>query len=161
HPAELRPIGPPVPEDDPRLERPGMAQMSGTELVEALLVAVSHDGMHGDAALALAIATMTDPLAQHAVSYVYRLALDNDQVAAPGEISLLVEHIGNAARHAGSEIAPGAAEHDNDAAGHVFAAMIADAFDNCDRTRIPHGKALAGDAAEIAFALGRAVKYRI
>jgi hypothetical protein len=51
--------------------------------------------------------------------------------------------------------------HDNDAAGHVFAAMVADAFDNRDGAGVAHGKALARDAAEIAFALDRAVKHGV
>ena len=74
---------------------------------------------------------------------------------------LLVEHIGDAARHAGCEVAAGLADDDDDAAGHVFAAMVADAFDDGDRARIAHGEALAGDAAEVALALGRAVEHGV
>ena len=77
------------------------------------------------------------------------------------ERAVLVEHIGDAARHAGGEIAPGAAEHDDDAAGHVFAAMVAGAFDHGDGAGIAHGEALAGDAAEIAFAGDGAVQHRV
>src|SRR5205814_723100 len=61
-------------------------------------------------------------------------------------------------RHAGGEVAAGAAEHHHDAAGHVFAAVIAGALDHRDRAGIAHREALAGDAAEIAFALDRAVE---
>src|ERR1700722_14655780 len=39
--------------------------------------------------------------------------------------------------------------------------MIAGAFDDSDGTRIAHRKALAGDAAEIAFALDRTVQHGI
>ena len=77
------------------------------------------------------------------------------------EVAVLVEHIGDAAGHAGREVAPGLAEHDHDAAGHVFAAMVAGAFDDRDRAGIAHGEALAGDAAEIAFALDRAVHHGV
>src|SRR5262249_59519671 len=57
------------------------------------------------------------------------------------------------------EVAAGAAEHDHDAAGHVFAAMVAGAFDHGDGAGIAHGEALAGDAAEVAFAFDRAVQH--
>ena len=74
------------------------------------------------------------------------------------EFAVFVEHIGDAARHAGGEVAPGLADDDDDAAGHIFAAVIAGAFDDRDRAGVAHGEALAGDAAEIAFASDRAVK---
>src|SRR5207344_3344542 len=82
-------------------------------------------------------------------------------VAEFGEVAAFVQHIGDAAGHAGREVAPGLAQHHDDAAGHVLAAMIAGAFDHRDRTGVTHGKALAGDAAEIAFTLGRAVHHRV
>ena len=77
------------------------------------------------------------------------------------EGAVLVEHIGDAARHAGGEVAAGAAEHHHDAAGHVFAAMVAGAFDHRDGAGIAHREALAGDAAEIALALDRAVQHGV
>jgi hypothetical protein len=57
-------------------------------------------------------------------------------------------HIGDAARHAGREVAAGLAEHDDDAAGHVFAAVVAHALDHRDRAGIAHREPLAGDAAK-------------
>ena len=77
------------------------------------------------------------------------------------ERAVLVEHIGDAARHAGGEVAAGPAEHDDDAAGHVFAAVVAGAFDDGDGAGVAHGEALAGDAAEIAFARDRAVEHGV
>ena len=103
---------------------------------------------------------MVQPL-QQLVLFRHRLELDHRHVAALGEIAGLVEHIGDAARHAGREVAAGLADDDDDAAGHVFAAMVADAFDDGDGAGIAHGEALAGDAAEIAFALGRAVEHGV
>jgi hypothetical protein len=50
------------------------------------------------------------------------------------------------------EVAPGRAEHD-DAAGHILAAVIADAFDHGDRAAVAHRKPLAGDAADVASPL--------
>src|SRR5205085_5613288 len=45
--------------------------------------------------------------------------------------------------------------------GHVFAAMVAGALDHRDRAGVAHRKTLAGDAAEIAFALDRAIHHRV
>ena len=64
--------------------------------------------------------------------------------------AVLVEHIGDAARHAGGEVAAGAAEHHHHAAGHVFAAVVAAAFHHRDGAGVAHREALAGDAVEIA-----------
>jgi hypothetical protein len=74
------------------------------------------------------------------------------------KVPFLVEDVGDAAGHAGSEVAAGHAEHDDRAAGHVLAAVIADAFDDRGRTRVADGKALAGDTGEESFALGRTVE---
>ncbi len=60
-----------------------------------------------------------------------------------------------------AKLRPVLPEHHDDAAGHVFAAVIAGAFDDRDRARVAHREALAGDAAEIAFALDRAVHHRV
>ena len=58
-------------------------------------------------------------------------------------------------------IAPGLAEHHDDAAGHILAAMIAGAFDDGDGARIAYGEALAGNAPEIAFAGDGAVEHGV
>ena len=77
------------------------------------------------------------------------------------ERAVLVVDIGDAAAHAGGEVAPGAPQHDDGAAGHVFAAVIAGAFDHRRGARIAHAEALAGDAAEIGLAVDRAVHHRV
>src|SRR5262249_42160341 len=63
--------------------------------------------------------------------------------------------------HAGREVAPGIAEHDDNPAGHVFAAMIARALDHGDGAGVAHREALAGDAAEITLALDGAVEHGV
>ena len=75
--------------------------------------------------------------------------------------AVLVEHVGDAARHARREVAAGLAEHDDEAAGHVFAAVIARALDHRDGAGVAHGEALARDAAEIGLARDRAVHHRV
>ena len=57
-----------------------------------------------------------------------------------------------------AKLRPGAAEHDDAAAGHVLAAVVADALDDGVRAGVAHGEALAREAAEERAALGRAVE---
>ena len=63
-----------------------------------------------------------------------RLQIDHRRIAAPGELAVLVKHIRNASGHPGSEVAAGDPEHGNGAAGHVFAAVVTNAFDHRGRT---------------------------
>ena len=98
--------------------------------MEPLLVVAGHVARHVDAALVVDVAAVMVQLLQQIVLFRHRLELDHRHVAALGEIALLVEHIGDAARHAGREVAAGLADDDDDAAGHVFAAMVADALDD-------------------------------
>src|SRR4029079_12791090 len=84
---------------------------------------------------------------------------DHLLVTAPRERArLVVEHVGDAARHAGGEVAPGRPDDDDAAAGHVLAAVIADAFDDGAGAAVAHGEPFARDAAYIRFAGGRAVQ---
>ena len=87
--------------------------------------------------------------------------IDHRRVAALFEIADFIQHIGDAARHAGGEIAADLAQHDDAAAGHVFAAMIADAFDDGGNAGIAHGEAFTGDATEITFAGNGAVQHGV
>ena len=48
----------------------------------------------------------------------------------------------------GGEVEAGRAEHHDAAAGHVLAAVVADALDDRHRARVADGEALAGEAAE-------------
>ena len=67
----------------------------------------------------------------------------------------------DAAAHSRREVAPGVAEYDDGAAGHVFAAVIADAFDDRGRTAVAHCEALARRAGDERFARCRAVEHRV
>src|SRR5262249_7662763 len=91
----------------------------------------------------------------------HRLELDHRHVAAGLEGAVLVEHIGYAARHAGGKISSGLSEHDHHAAGHVFAAVVAGALDDRDGAWIADPEAFAGDAAEVAFTLDRAIEHGV
>ena len=135
--------------------------MVGDERVEPLGVVARHVGHHVDQALVLDVAAAVLQLLEEVVLLGDRLELDHRHVAARGEGVVLVEHIGDAARHAGREVAPGLAEDDDDAAGHVFAAVVARALDHGDGARVADGEALAGDAAEVALAGDRAVEHGV
>ena len=83
---------------------------------------------------------------------------DELPVATRGEAAALGEDVGDAAAHAGGEVAAGLAQHHDGAAGHVLAAVIADAFDDRKRAAIANGKTLAGTAGNKKPARGSAVK---
>ena len=78
-----------------------------------------------------------------------------------GEIAALIQNVGDAAGHSGGEVASRSAEHDHQAVGHVFAAVVANAFDHGRRARIAHRKPLARHAAEESFAARRAVEAHV
>ena len=78
-----------------------------------------------------------------------------------GEVALLIEHVGDAAAHAGGEVAAALAEHHHQAVRHVLAAVIAQAFHHRRRAGIAHREALAGHAVEVGFAAGGAVEHHV
>src|SRR3954454_11755247 len=87
-----------------------------------------------------------------------RLQRDELHVAPRGEAAVLVEDVRDAAAHAGREVAPGRAEDDDAPAGHVLAAVVADALDDGHCAGVAHAEALAADAAEERLAARRAVE---
>src|SRR3984957_8328085 len=129
--------------------------------MEALGLAPAHIAHPVDPAMALEIAAMVMKALHQLLLVGDRLEIDHRQITTPREIAGFVEHIGDAAGHAGREIPPGLADDDDDAARHIFAAVIASAFDDCYRPGIAHGETFAGDAAEIALAGDRAIEQRI
>src|SRR5690606_26636791 len=69
-----------------------------------------------------------------------------------------VEHVGDAARHAGREVQSSGPENDGAPAGHVLAAVVADAFDAGLRAAVADAEALSRAAAEERAARRRAVQ---
>ena len=53
-----------------------------------------------------------------------RLQVDHLLVAADVEVALFVEDVGDAAAHAGAEVAARGADDDDAAAGHVLATVV-------------------------------------
>ena len=83
------------------------------------------------------------------------------RVDARGELVVLVEHVGDAARHARGEVAARGAEHHHASARHVFAAMVAHGLDDGVHARVAHREAFARHAAHEHFALGGAVQRHV
>src|SRR6185503_6607400 len=90
-----------------------------------------------------------------------RLQVDHGEVAAALEGAFLVENVGDAARHAGGEVAARRTDHHHHAAGHVLAAVVAGPLDDGHGAGVPNRKTLAGDAAEVALPGDGAVEHGI
>ena len=71
-----------------------------------------------------------------------RLELDHACVAPALESPDIVQHEGNASGHACRKIATGSTEHHHHPTGHVFAAVIARAFDDRPCPAVSHSKPL-------------------
>ena len=87
-----------------------------------------------------------------------RLELDQLQVAPSRERRVGIEHVGDPAAHARREVPSRLAQHDDASAGHVLAAVVADAFDDGVRAGVAHREALARPAAEERLARDRPVQ---
>src|SRR5690606_12196254 len=86
---------------------------------------------------------------------------DLRQIAALLEIAVLIVDIGDTAAHARCKIAARPAQHRDDTASHIFAAMVACAFHDGDGPRIADREALPGDAIKIGLTRDRAVEHRV
>ena len=75
--------------------------------------------------------------------------VDHFQIAALREIALLVENVGDAAAHTGRKVASGAAKNDHPPAVSCTP-VIADTFDNSNRSAVSNREPLAG-AANVRF----------
>ncbi len=86
--------------------------------------------------------------------------MDVDQfvVVAVDEITVQIQHVGQAAGEAGAEVQAHAAQHHHDAVGHVLAAVIARAFDDRQRAGVAHREAFARAAGGKQLATGGAVQ---
>src|SRR5262245_40096526 len=147
HLHETRQIAVPALENGAGAGRMGVFEMTAKQFPDALGIAARHVGRDIDKAVMLEIAAMMVEALDRLLFGRHGCKIDNGEVAAAREVAGLVEDVGDAARHAGGEVAPGRADDQDDAAGHVFAAMVADALDHGDGTGIAHGEALAANAA--------------
>src|SRR5277367_3790690 len=73
-------------------------------------------------------------------------------------VGFAAKNVGKAAGHAGAKIQSERAEDEDDAAGHVFAAVLADTLDNRQGAAIANGEALSSTACDEELAGGGTVK---
>ena len=87
--------------------------------------------------------------------------IDHLKIASLREIAFLVDDVRKTTAHTRCEVPARPAQHNDAASGHVFATMIAHAFDHRNRAAVTDRKALARDAADQRFtrscAIGRDV----
>ncbi len=89
------------------------------------------------------------------------LELDHAHVAAPLERVAGVIDIGHAAAHAGREVLAHLTQHQDHAAGHVLAAVVAHALHDQGGTGVAHSEPLAGQAVDKALPAGGAVERHV
>src|SRR5262249_26391058 len=91
----------------------------------------------------------------------HRLQFDAGEVAQALEAALRIVDVGDAARHAGGKVAPRLAQHDDDTAGHVLAALVAATFHHGERTGVAYRESFAGHALEIRLTGDRAIQHGV
>src|SRR5271155_2801917 len=77
------------------------------------------------------------------------------------EILIHIKNISDASRHASSEVAACSAQNDYATTSHIFASMIANAFDDCIGARISYSKPFGCDTPEVALTAGSSIQTHI
>src|SRR5215475_658637 len=129
--------------------------------MQPLRVLACHVAHDVDEAVAFQIAALVGKALHHLFLRGDRGEVDHGEVAAPLESAVLIEDVGNAPRHSRRKVPPGGTNHHHHPAGHVFAAMVACTLHHRHGARVAHGKALPGDAAEIALTGDGSVEHRV
>ena len=76
-------------------------------------------------------------------------------------VSRFAADVDDAAGHPGREVLTDLSEHDDHAAGHVLARVIANAFDDSGRAAVANGEPLTGEAGDEEPSAGCAVKRSV
>src|SRR5260221_836790 len=84
-----------------------------------------------------------------------------DEFAIKHVFHFAAQDVGKAAGHAGAKIEADRAENHGDTAGHVLAAVLADAFDHCNSTAVADGEAFADLSGDEEPARGGPVQHRV
>lgn len=121
-----------------------------TEVVQDLFAARGAGGFH----------MLADQLLQggNIVLMLHGFEADRLFVHPLVEVPVLIQHIGDAAGHAGCKVLAGLAQHDDGAAGHVLAAMVADALHNGRCAGVADAEALTGHAGDEGLAAGGTIQ---
>src|SRR4051794_36812493 len=125
--------------------------------VAHLVVPAGEDARrHGRVGLRLVLADdRPQPLAVVVFDWI---DVDHLEVEPAGEGVVRVVHEREPTGHAGAEVAARRPEHDDLAAGHVLAPVVAHAFDDRGRARVADAEPFADDAADEALAARRPVE---
>src|SRR5208337_1380807 len=84
--------------------------------------------------------------------HVFSVAQERRKIAG------LIKDVGDAAGHSRRKVAPRASQHHDQALGHVLAAVVANALDDCGGAGIAYRKPLTGHAVEVRLTAGGAVE---
>src|SRR5277367_822112 len=103
-------------------------------------------------------------LFEHAAKPGVFFATDIDEiyeVAMHHFVRARTQYISQAASHSGAKVHAHRAEDQRDAAGHVFAAVLAETFNDSQRATVAHREALAGASGNIKLAGSGTVEHGI
>ena len=80
------------------------------------------------------------------------------RVHAFAEFTVFVEHVGESAGHACTEVDAGFAENTHDAAGHIFTAVVANTFNHGNSAGVTHRKTLTRTTRSKQAATGSTIQ---
>src|SRR2546421_1407072 len=83
---------------------------------------------------------------------------EDDKIAMEHLVSLGAEDIGETAGHSRAKVQTQRAKHEDDTAGHVFAAVLADTFDYSKGAAVTDAETLASASCDIELAGGSTVE---
>src|SRR5262249_20082791 len=83
---------------------------------------------------------------------------DSAEIAPRQELAVRIPDVRDAPRHPGREVATRLAENDDAAAGHVFAAVVADSFNDRLGAAVPHAEPLGSPPTDESLTARRAVE---
>ena len=88
-------------------------------------------------------------------------ARERDEFTVENLVGFGAQNISETTGHPGTEIPTERAENQNDAAGHVLAAVLADSLDDCERAAVANGEAFSGAARDEELAGCSAVQHGV
>ena len=103
---------------------------------------------------------------QQAVQFIrlsrgYVIQFDMACIQAAFQLSILIQHPGDAAGHTRGKVVAHRPQHGHPSAGHVFAAVVAHALNNRPCAGISHGETLARHACHKGISARRAVQRHV
>ena len=92
---------------------------------------------------------------------LHQRKFNHSHVAVVVEIARFIQYISNTAAHTCSEIASRGAEYNHPSSGHVFAAMIANAFHYGSCTAVSYCEPFTCNSRYVGLPSGGAIKYSV